>query len=139
MTPRRRAACMACQGSRDPIWIRSGVAARRVASISKMSPSKARSPITKARASPISPGAQSSRRTASGERTCTMSPRAGPSAVPSQNSKRTGGTPPKKWARRGAAAAAAPRPGSVPTDGGCSRPGRIGRGLEMMSDRIAVS
>ena len=57
-----------------------------------MSPSTARSPATNARATPSSPGAQRMRRTAS-EPTGPAAvpiPSAGPSTLPSQNSKRTG-------------------------------------------------
>ena len=139
MTPRRRAACSACQGNREPTWRRAGDAACSAASISKMSPSKARSPMTKARARPSSPGDHSSRRTASGERTWSVSPVVGPREVPSQNSNRTGGGPPKKWASSGATAVATPPPGSGSAAAGRSCLGRNGRGLEMRSDRMSVS
>ncbi len=102
-----------------------------------MSPSNAMSPMTKARARPSSPGDQTKRRTASAERTCTVSPFAGPSEVPSQNSNRTGGGPLKKWVRSGAIAVATPPPGNPSGAGECC--GRESRGLEMRSERITVS
>ena len=76
-----------------------------------MSPSHPSSPSTNARARPSSPGDHSTRRTASGERTWTAGPCGGPNEVPSQNSKRTGGAPPKKWSSSGATAAATPTAG----------------------------
>ncbi len=103
-----------------------------------MSPSKARSPMTNARARPSSLGAQSRRWTASGERTTIVSPFAGPRNVPSQNSKRTGGGPPKKCTSSGSTAVATPPPALGSCAEGCCR-GRNGLGLGMRSDRITVS
>ena len=93
--------------------------------MAKRSPSTSRSPATNARASPSSPGAQRIRRTASADRTRRV-PRAssGPSALPSQNSTRTGDPVPTSASRSGAAVAATvPGAGAGPGTGAGSGPG----------------
>src|SRR5664280_449333 len=72
-----------------------------------MSPSTVRSPDTKARATPSSPGAHRMRRTASIDRTFSVpTPSVGPIALPSQNSKRTGIFVPTRARSNGANASA---------------------------------
>ena len=122
MTPRRRAACSACHGSREPTWMRSGAAGAARPESRRCHLRRRGRPSTKARARPSSPGDQSKRRTASGERTCSVSPAAGPSDVPSQNSNRTGGRAAEEMCRSGAIAAATPTLGLVSADWGLLRP-----------------
>ncbi len=128
-TPSRRAASTMVASLRSPNWRSSlGDPSCRVVSSWNMSPSTTRSPETNARATPSSPGDQRIRRTASADRIrSTPTPSAGPTALPSQNSNRTGTSSPTTDRRNGARTAAALSPGAG-SDGGTGEVSDLARG-----------